>query len=199
MLQKRATGAIPSLPFLWRVQNAFASYMIYIWQTLWPTHLAVFYPHPNNTLAIWHVVLAIGFVLAISLAVIVFRSERPYLFTGWFWYLGMLVPVIGLVQVVEQGHADRYTYLPQIGLFLLVVWTVADISGFSRLTRRFVTVAAVAIIIALGWCALLQTKYWRNSETLWTHTLAVTSNNDVAHNNLGFLCVHRGELDKAIS
>ena len=111
----------------------------------------------------------------------------------------MLVPVIGVVQVGEQGHADRYTYLPQIGLFLLVVWTVADISGFSRLTRRFVTVAAVAIIIALGWCALLQTKYWRNSETLWTHTLAVTSNNDVAHNNLGFLCVHRGELDKAIS
>src|SRR5438477_10169531 len=199
MLQKRATGAIPSLPFLWRVQNAFASYMIYIWQTLWPTHLAVFYPHPNNTLAIWHVVLAIGFVLAISLAVIVFRSERPYLFTGWFWYLGMLVPVIGLVQVGEQGHADRYTYLPHIGLFVLAVWLVADVTAAAKFRPRVAIAAAVVIIVALASATFIQTSYWRNSETLWTHALAVTSDNDFAHNNLGYLCVNRGELDKAIS
>ena len=199
MLQKRATGAIPSLPFLWRVQNAFASYMIYIWQTLWPTHLAVFYPHPNNTLAIWHVVLAIGFVLAISLAVIVFRSERPYLFTGWFWYLGMLVPVIGLVQVGEQGHADRYTYLPHIGLFVLAVWLVADVTAAAKFRPRVAIAAAVVIIVALASATFIQTSYWRNSETLWTHALAVTSDNDFAHNNLGYLCVDRGELDKAIS
>ena len=199
MLQKRATGAIPSLPFLWRVQNAFASYMIYIWQTLWPTHLAVFYPHPNNTLAIWHVVLAIGFVLAISLAAIVFRSERPYLFTGWFWYLGMLVPVIGLVQVGEQGHADRYTYLPHIGLFVLAVWLVADVTAAAKFRPRVAIAAAVVIIVALASATFIQTSYWRNSETLWTHALAVTSDNDFAHNNLGYLCVNRGELDKAIS
>ena len=199
IVQKQTAGAIEPLPFRWRIENAFASYVTYLWKTFWPTRLAVFYPHPNNSQPVWEIILAIGLLVAITAAVIVLRRERPYLFTGWLWYLGMLVPVIGVVQVGEQGHADRYTYLPQIGLFLLVVWTVADISGFSRLTRRFVTVAAVAIIIALGWCALLQTKYWRNSETLWTHTLAVTSNNDVAHNNLGFLCVHRGELDKAIS
>src|SRR6266550_1485155 len=184
MLQKRATGAIPSLPFLWRVQNAFASYMIYIWQTLWPTHLAVFYPHPNNTLAIWYVILAIGFVLAISLAVIVFRSERPYLFTGWFWYLGMLVPVIGLVQVGEQGHADRYTYLPHIGLFVLAVWLVADITAAAKFRPRVAIAAAVVVIIvALASATFIQTSYWRNSETLWTHALAVTSDNDFAHNN----------------
>src|SRR5438552_2183848 len=199
MLQKRATGAIPSLPFLWRVQNAFASYMIYIWQTLWPTHLAVFYPHPNNTLAIWHVVLAIGFVLAISLAAIVFRSERPYLLTGWFWYLGMLVPVIGLVQVGEQGHADRYTYLPHIGLFVLAVWLVADVTAAAKFRPRVAIAAAVVIIVALASATFIQTSYWRNSETLWTHALAVTSDNDFAHNNLGYLCVNRGELDKAIS
>jgi protein O-mannosyl-transferase len=199
VVQKRATGAIPPLPFPWRLQNAFASYVIYVWKTLWPTRLAVFYPHPDNTLAIWEVILAIGFLLAVTVAAIVFRRERPYLFTGWFWYLGMLVPVIGLVQVGEQGYADRYTYLPHIGLFLVLAWSVADISARSRLSRRFAAAVAVTVIIAFASCALMQTTYWRNSETLWTHTLAVTSNNDIAHNNLGYLCVERGDLDKAIS
>src|SRR5437870_9224317 len=199
VLQKRATGAIPPLPLPWRVENAFATYMIYAWKTLWPTRLAVFYPHPNDTLAIWEVILAIGFLLAVTVAAIVFRRERPYLFTGWFWYLGMLVPVIGLVQVGEQGYADRYTYLPHIGLFLVLAWSVADISARSRLRRRFAAAVAVTVIIAFASCALMQTTYWRNSETLWTHTLAVTSNNDIAHNNLSYLCVERGDLDKAIS
>ena len=199
VLQKRATGAIPPLPFLWRVQNAFASYVIYVWQTLWPTRLAVFYPHPNNTLAIWEVILATGFLLTIAVAAIVFRSKRPYLFTGWFWYLGMLAPVIGLVQVGEQGHADRYTYLPHIGLFLLAVWLAADVTAVRQSRSRFAVATAVVIIVALAWAAFVQASYWRNSETLWTHALAVTSDNDVAHNNLGYLCVDRGELDKAIS
>ena len=199
VLQKRAIGAIAPLPFLWRVQNAFASYVIYVWKTLWPTRLAVFYPHPNNTLAIWEVILAIGFLLAITVAAIVFRSERPYVFTGWFWYLGMLVPVIGLVQAGEQGHADRYTYLPHIGLFLLAVWLAADVTAVRQSRSRFAVATAVVIIVALAWAAFIQTSYWRNSETLWTHALAVTSDNDFAHNNLGYLCVDRGELDKAIS
>ena len=201
ILQKRASGAIPPLPLLWRVQNAFASYAIYAWKTLWPTDLAVFYPHPNNTLAIWEVISAIVLLLAITASAIVFRSQRPYLFTGWFWYLVMLVPVIGLVQVGEQGHADRYTYLPHIGLFLLVVWLAADVIGVRRSRLQFAVAAAVAlaIIAALGWRAFIQTSNWRNSETLWTHALAVTPDNDVAHNNLGYLCAGRGELDEAIS
>jgi tetratricopeptide (TPR) repeat protein len=201
VLQKRATGAIPPLPFLWRMQNAFASYVIYVWKTLWPTRLAVFYPHPNNTLAIWEVILAIGFLFAITVAAIVFRRERPYLFTGWFWYLGMLVPVIGLVQVGEQGHADRYTYLPHIGLFLLAVWLAADVIAVRQSRSRVAVATAVAVVIiaALASAAFVQTSYWRNSETLWSHALAVTSDNDVAHNNLGYLCADRGELDKAIS
>src|SRR5438067_2265130 len=168
-LQKRATGAIPPLPILWRVQNAFASYVIYAWKTLWPTHLAVFYPYPNNTLAIWEVILAVGLVLAITVAAIVFRSERPYLFTGWFWYLGMLVPVIGLVQIGEQGHADRYTYLPHIGLFVLAVWLVADVTAAAKFRPRVAIAAAVVIIVALASATFIQTSYWRNSETLWTH------------------------------
>ena len=199
VLQKRAIGAIAPLPFLWRVENAFASYVIYLWKTLWPTRLAVFYPHPDNTLAIWEVILAIGCLLAITVAAIVFRRERPYLFTGWFWYLGMLVPVIGLVQVGEQGHADRYTYLPHIGLFLLAVWLAADVTAVRQSKSRFAVATAVVIVVALAWAASIQTSYWRNSETLWSHALAVTSDNDVAHNNLGYLCADRGELDKAIS
>jgi protein O-mannosyl-transferase len=201
VLQKRATGAIPPLPFLWRLENAFASYLIYAWKTLWPTHLAVFYPHPNDTLAIWEVIFAILLLLAITVAAIVFRRRRPYLLTGWFWYLVMLVPVIGLVQVGEQGHADRYTYLPHIGLFVAVVWFAAEVATVRRLRLRLavtITVAA-SVILALAWIAFIQTSYWRNSETLWTHALAVTSENDVAHNNLGYLCVDRDELDKAIS
>ena len=200
ILQKRATGAIPPLPFLWRIQNAVATYVIYIWETLWPARLAVFYPHPNDTLTIWEILLAIGLLLAMTIAAIIFRRKRPYLFTGWFWYVGMLLPVIGLVQVGEQGHADRYTYLPHIGLFVLAVWLVADVTAVSQRRSRVVLPAAVIIVVlALAWASFIQTSYWRNSETLWTHALAVTSNNDVAHNNLGYLCANRGELEKAIS
>jgi protein O-mannosyl-transferase len=201
ILQKRTAGAIPPLPFLWRVQNAFVSYVIYIWKTLWPAHLAVFYPHPNDTLALWEVIFAILLLLAITAAVIVFRKQRPYLLTGWFWYLVMLIPVIGIVQVGEQGYADRYTYLPHVGLFVAVVWLAIDLATVRQSKRRVAvtTAAAVLIILALTWAAFIQASYWRNSEVLWTHALAVTSDNDVAHNNLGYLCNDRGDLDKAIS
>lgn len=201
VLQKRAAGAIPPLPFLWRAENAVISYVIYAWNALWPTRLAVFYPHPNDTLATWHVVIAIAFLLAITCAAIFWRDKRPYLFTGWFWYFVMLVPVIGLVQVGEQGHADRYTYLPSIGLFLIAVWAVGDVAAVDqgRFWRGAAIAGTVLVVAALACTAFTQTSYWRNSETLWTHALAVTTDNDVAHNNLGYLCVGRGELDKAMS
>ena len=199
VVQKRAVGAIPPLPLSWRVENAVVSYVIYIWQTLWPTRLAAFYPHPNDTLASWEVILAAGFLVAITVTAIVFRNKWPYLMTGWLWYLLMLVPVIGLVQVGEQGHADRYTYLPHVGLFLLIVWGVADVIQAYRSTWRVTAVTALVVILALASTAFIQTSYWRNSETLWTHALAVTSDNDFAHNNLGYLCVDSGQLDKAIS
>src|SRR6266496_908576 len=199
VLQKRATGAIPPLPFLWRMQNAVVSYVIYLWETLWPTHLAVFYPHPNNTVPIWAVVLAVALLFAITVSAIVFRNKRPYVFTGWFWYLAILFPVIGLVQVGEQGHADRYTYLPHIGLFLLAVWLAGDVIASHQFRSRLAVGTSIVIIAALARTAFIQSSYWRNSETLWTRALAVTSDNDVAHNNLGYLCADRDELDKAIS
>ena len=133
------------------------------------------------------------------MAAIVFRRERGYLFIGWFWYVVMLLPVIGVVQVGEQGHADRYTYLPHIGLFLIAVWGVGEVTGHRRSTSRIAVAIVIAIIVALAWMAFVQASYWRNSEALWTHALAVTSDNDFAHNNLAYLFADRGELDEAIS
>jgi len=201
VLQKRATGAIPPLPLLWRLENALASYVIYIWKTLWPTRLGVFYPHPNNTLSIGQVIFAVALLVAVTAAAAIFRSQRPYLLTGWFWYVVMLFPVIGVIQVGEQGHADRYTYLPSIGLFLAAVWFTADIARVRRSQSRLVVATAITTVLlpVLAWTAFVQTSYWRNSRTLWNHALAVTSDNDVAHNNLGYLCAERGELDEAIS
>src|SRR5436190_459024 len=138
--------------------------------------------------------LAAATVIALFL-----RKKRPYILTGWFWYLGMLVPVIGFVQVGEQAHADRYTYLPQIGLYLLITWTATDLTALWRRRREFLVIGAAVTIAVLSYRASIQTSYWKNSENLWTHALSVTSTNDVAHNNLGFLFLRRGELDQAIS
>lgn len=144
--------------------------------------------------------MGIALLSGISLLVIYLRRTKPYLITGWFWYLGMLVPAIGLVQVGEQARADRYTYLPQIGLYIMIAWIVGDLLfKTTRVIRTIVGVIAAMLVISLSVRAFGQTSYWKNSETLWNHTLAVTAENDVAHNNLGFLFLRRGELDKAIT
>ena len=197
--QRQGPSAIDQLPFLWRLENAFVTYVTYVWQMLWPARLAVFYPHLNDRLALLQVTGAIALLVGMSLVVVSLRRTKPYLVTGWFWYLGMLVPVIGLVQVGEQAHADRYTYLPQIGLYIMIAWTVGDLLLEStRFRRALVGAIAAMAVVSLGARAFGQTSYWKNSETLWNHALAVTGENDVAHNNLGFLFLRRGELDKAI-
>jgi tetratricopeptide (TPR) repeat protein len=200
LAQRQGPSAIDQLPFLWRLENTFVTYVTYIWQMLWPARLAVFYPHPNDRLSLLPVMGAIALLVAISLVVISLGRTKPYLVTGWFWYLGMLVPVIGLVQVGEQAHADRYTYLPQIGLYIMIAWTVGSLLLEStRLSRAVVGVIAALIVMTLTVCAFDNTAYWKNSQTLWNHALAVTDENDVAHNNLGFLFLRKGELDKAVS
>jgi protein O-mannosyl-transferase len=199
--QRQGQNPIDQLPVLWRLNNMFVSYLTYVWQMLWPVRLAVFYPHPNDRLPLVEVTLAIAFLVSVSLLTIFLRQTKPYLVTGWFWYLGMLVPVIGLVQVGEQAHADRYTYLPQIGLYIMITWAFRDflLEPTSRVRRAVVGVVASLTIVSLSVRAFGQASYWKNSETLWNHTLAVTDANDVAHNNLGFLFLREGELDKAIS
>src|SRR5437899_8931112 len=136
LAQVYGARAIEELPLSWRLNNAVISYVAYIWQMFWPARLAPFYPHPNDQLPLWQVLLAIAFLVSVSLLAIHWRKERPYIFTGWFWYVGMLVPVIGLVQAGEQARADRYTYLPQIGLYMLIVWGITDLI-MAILTRGF--------------------------------------------------------------
>src|SRR5947209_13938893 len=115
-----------------RIANAFVSVMIYLGQTVWPTNLAVFYPHREDNIPIWELLASLLLFAAISTAVVVLRKERRYLFTGWLWFIGMLLPVIGIVQVGSQSHADRYTYLAQIGICLAATWTIADLSVHWR-------------------------------------------------------------------
>jgi tetratricopeptide (TPR) repeat protein len=199
LVQKRGSTQIDQLPFVWRLNNAIGSYVAYLGQMFWPANLAVFYPHPNDSLSLWQIIGALVILSSITAIVTVLRQERPYLLVGWLWYLIMLVPVIGLVQVGEQARADRYTYLPQIGLYLALTWLVVDLSIRWRWRRKILAAGAVTTVLLLSWRASVQASYWKNSETLWAHALTVTSNNDVAHNNLGFISLARGELDEAIA
>ena len=199
LAQKGAVGYTEELPILERLNNAVISYVLYIWQMLWPLNLAVFYPHPENRLPLWEIISSLFLLICVTAVAITLRKQLPYLITGWLWYLGMLVPVIGLVQVGWQGRADRYTYLPQIGLYIAVTWAVADLTTLWRQQRTILTVAALLTIVVLSWSAWIQTWYWRDSETLFKHALAVTTNNDVAENNLGIEYLRQGNVDGAIS
>ena len=197
--QKGAVGYTEQLPVMSRISNAVVTYVLYIGQMFWPAKLAVFYPHPENRLLFWQIILALVILVGITAGSIAVRKRRPYLLVGWFWYIGMLVPVIGLVQVGWQGHADRYTYLPQIGLYIMISWMVVDFTGLWHRQREILTACAAIVLTALGSRTWVQTSYWRDSETLFRQALAVTANNDVADNNLGIVFLQQGKLDEAIS
>ncbi len=199
LAQRGAVGWTEQLPVLARINNAIVTYAAYVWQMLWPVKLAVFYPHPESRLPLWEIILCLLLLIGITAAAVVLRKSRPYFITGWLWYLGMLVPVIGLVQVGWQGRADRYTYLPQIGLYIAITWGIADVTAAWRWQREILTAGTAIVVGLLSWRASVQASYWRDSETLFTHALAVTSNNDVAENNLGIVFLQKGNLDEAIS
>ena len=175
------------MPLAMRMGNAIASYADYIGQMFYPARLAVFYPHPEGTLPAWKLALAFAVLAAISSAAFGLRKRHPYLITGWLWYLGMLVPVIGLVQSGDLARADRYTYLPHIGLYLAFTWTVADLFTGLSYRRLLFAPAAVAAIAALMTAAWRQTAYWHDSETLWQHALTATKDNYMAQESLGML------------
>jgi tetratricopeptide (TPR) repeat protein len=198
-LQVQSSESVGQLPFGWRLQNALVTYFTYIWQMFWPANLAVFYPHPDDHLGLWQVALAAAFLIAMTWVAFALRRNRPYLFVGWLWYLVMLLPVIGIVEVGLQGHADRYTYLPHVGLSIAVTWLAADVSRSLRYRKEILAAAGGGIVIILTACAWKQTTYWRNSETLWARALAVTTDNDVALTNLGTSLMDRGQLDDAFS
>jgi tetratricopeptide (TPR) repeat protein len=195
----RSIATTAQFPLSWRISNALVSCVTYIRQMFWPAELAVFYPHPENRLALWQIISAAILIIVVSALAIRFRKRYPYVLTGWFWYLIMLLPVIGLVQVGSQGHADRYTYLPQIGLYLLLTWLVADSLRSLRYDRQTLSAAAAIIIIVLSFVAWKQTSYWHDSETLWRHAVAVTPRNDVAHASLAEVLLMHGNASEAAS
>jgi protein O-mannosyl-transferase len=171
-----------------RINNALVSYVAYCGQMFYPVGLAVLYPYPNDGWPTGKIILALLLLVAISAGAFCWRQKRPYFLMGWLWYLGMLVPVIGLVlQVGAQARADRYTYLPQIGLYILVTWTVVALTASWRSRRWVLGGGAVVVLAVLIICARAQTAYWRDSESLWAHTLACTSGNSLADNNLAWL------------
>ncbi|HME88991.1 MAG TPA: tetratricopeptide repeat protein [Chthoniobacterales bacterium] len=198
-LQVHSPTSVDQLPFAWRLENAVVSCVAYIWQIFWPVDLAVFYPHPDDRLAWWQVGLAALFLTGMTWSVFALRRSRPYLLVGWLWYLIMLLPVIGIVEVGLQGHADRYTYLPHLGLYIGLTWLIAELSISLPHRKEILASAGTVIVLTLTACAWKQTTYWRNSETLWTHTLGTTKGNDIALTNMGVSLKDRGQLEDALS
>jgi tetratricopeptide (TPR) repeat protein len=202
LAQTRAIHSDVSFSLPLRFGNALVTCMVYLGQMVWPAGLAAFYPYPHNGLSGWEVGLA-GTLLAVLSAVAWGeRQTRPWLLMGWVWYLVMLLPVAGFIQAGEQAHADRYTYLPQIGVYVAVTWLAAEWRvrwlrhGPLHVVLGGLTGGVLAVLMA---CAWKQTTYWQNSETLWPHVLACTPDNYIAHFNLGNALRQNGRLGEAIT
>ncbi len=207
-LAQREGGSVQTadmLPLGVRVQNALLAYVAYLGKTFWPTGLAIFYAHPGAaefaTPAMWlKTVAAAALLLGVTMAVVRMRTTRPYLFVGWLWYLGTLVPVIGLVQVGRQAMADRYTYVPLIGIFILVAWGVPDLLARWSWRWRGVALAAAAsgVVIACAAATRAQLVHWRDSASVFQHAIDVTDNNFLAEHNLALALARAGETQAAI-
>jgi protein O-mannosyl-transferase len=197
--QKNAISTLKEFPLAWRINNAAVSCMTYIWQMIWPMRLIPFYPHPEAQSSLGLVALSVAVIASISGLAIFSRRKWPYFFTGWFWYLGMLMPVIGIVQVGMQAHADRYTYLPQIGLYMAVTWGASDLVDQLHFKRYILATAGAGVIALLTSIASVQVSYWQDSERLWKHTLAIQKDNVVGHYRLGDFLIRHGQIEKAIS
>ena len=188
-----AVAPIDILPLSRRLANAIVAYVGYLSKTFWPVDLAVFYPRPDH-LGVTAVVLAILLILGITIGVGVFGRSRPWLAIGWIWFLGTLVPVIGLVQVGDQAMADRYAYVPLIGVFIIVAWSLPVTTFASTNGRQFAGMVVVLPLIALAVVTLRQVQVWKNTETLFGHTLEVTEGNFLAHNLVASALGQKGDL-----
>jgi len=196
--QNFALGSTQFLPLQWRITNALFSYFEYVRQVFWPVDLIPFYVHPENRLELWRLLVAAVVLIALTAIAFIRRRKNPYLIVGWLWYLVMLIPVIGIVQVGLQGHADRYTYLPQVGLDIALVWLIWDLTKSWRQQKIVLSGAGAFVVGALSILSWKQTTHWRDTETLWRHTLAVTPDSDVAHAGLGGILFVRGQIDESI-
>jgi predicted negative regulator of RcsB-dependent stress response len=197
VVQKGAVQSLVHISLGIRAVNATVSYVRYLHKMLWPVNLAIPYPHPGYW-PLWLFCLCAAVLLATSLAAIRFRRQFPFLATGWFWYLVMLVPTIGLVQVGMQSLADRYTYLPLIGIFITLAWGAGEIVKHWRLPSGMIWGLAMLVLAATTARTMEQLRYWQNSGALFAHTIAVTKNNDIAYYSLGEYRASQGRLNEAM-
>jgi tetratricopeptide (TPR) repeat protein len=189
------------LPLIVRIENAFVSYIAYIGKMIWPSNLAVFYPYLNELIPSWRILGSVFLLIAITVVVIWRAKRSPYLATGWLWYIGTLVPVIGILQVGAQAMADRYTYVPLIGLFIIVAWGVPYLLKKWNHRKEILLALSALSILCLSIIAWTQVGYWQNSITLWNHTLKVTDYNmynTFAYNNRGVAYASLGNYRQAI-
>jgi tetratricopeptide (TPR) repeat protein len=199
--QKGAIRSSDEMPFAIRISNAIVNFTRYLLEMVWPMRLAPFYPFPRNGIPLWQLAFSIVLLVSITVLLIALGAKRPqrgYLITGWLWYVAMLLPVIGIIQVGLQGHADRYTYLPQIGLYILITWALVDLSASWSRRREILGGFAAIIIVLLSWRGANQVTFWRTSESLWTHATAVTGENALAETSLADALIARGRCDEAI-
>jgi tetratricopeptide (TPR) repeat protein len=199
---KAQTGVVMSLetfPLGVRLRNALVAYAEYLGRMFWPADLAIFYPHPGSALSAGRLALAGGLLLAITALALAQARRRPYLLVGWLWYLGTLVPVIGLVQVGLQAVADRYTYVPLVGVFIALTWGAADLLARWRVPTVALVPLAGAVLAALWVRTYDQVPSWRDSVTVWGHAVAVTPPNPVARHSLGVGYLQRGDFEEAIA
>jgi protein O-mannosyl-transferase len=192
-----AVQSIEVLPSVVRIGNAFVSYIAYIGKMIWPNNLAVFYPHPEGLIP-WQVFGSVLLLITITVAVFRMVKRFPYLATGWLWYIGTLVPVIGIVQAGVQAMADRYTYVPLIGLFIMAAWGVPDLLKKWNYRKEILLALSALIILCLSIKTWTQVGYWQNSITLFDHTLKVTDNNWLAYNDRGIAYAVLGNYKQAI-
>ncbi len=198
LAQEKVLEKSLKLTFLERAANAVVSYVAYLGQMFYPANLAVLYPYPKGKLGLAEVLLAALLLLIISVIIFLWRRKYPFLLVGWLWYLGMLVPMIGLLQVGAQARADRYTYLPLIGLYILMTWGVTELFAKSRRSRPLLAIAALLIIAVLAACTYRETSSWETSETLWKHAVDNTSDNYIAHYNLGVVFMRKSQSAAAL-
>jgi protein O-mannosyl-transferase len=200
--QGHAPGALQTLEnnsMLARLANAAMSCVIYIKQTFYPVDLIVFYSRTEEHRALWMPIAAALVLVAITAVAFVYRRKHPFLISGWFWYLGMLAPVIGIISFGFMSHADRYTYFPQIGLCIMVAWGANELFGKTPNGRMALATVGIAVVGVLAVVGFNQTKYWRDSETLWNHTLAVNPKSLLAHNNLATVLVDKKDINGAVA
>jgi tetratricopeptide (TPR) repeat protein len=191
------TISIDKLPIPDRLANAGVSYAKYLEKMFWPQNLAVFYPY-SREFSSFQISAAFLLLSAISCLAIFFAHKYRYALAGWLWYLGTLVPVIGLIQVGKQAMADRYAYIPMIGLFIIIAWGIPDLLGGWPRRKIIFVISSVAVISSLMICTVLQVRYWQNGVTLFEHALRVTDTNSRAHYNLGITFTDMGRFEEAV-